>query len=439
MDLGSAGTGVRRHRRLGRPRAGPPPTALVADGARVVLSGRHAETLDAGGRGAGRDARDRLVADNADPGTPRALVDGGPVDVRARSTGPWSPSAGPPPGRSWTPPTRTGPPPSSRCSSAGCGWAARSAASSPPGGSIAFVLSSSVKSPIAGLAISNGLRPGPGDDRQDPRRRARARAGSASTACCRAASRPTGCAGSTSRAATRTAAQGAGAPRASRCAATATRRSSAGRRRSCSRRPRRFVTGVMLPVDGGMLRALRTARDLRALAAPPAGSAASCARRRRGRRSRTPRAPRRTTTAARRRSAGRCRGRAARRAPSGVGGLRRLGLDVHEAAVHRAGRAPCRSPRWRSARVGPVRHGRRAAGGVGADPADDRDGPGRRRGGSDGLGAGVARSAIQPRSTSRAAPSAVTQRGHHVDARRRRHGSGSARSPSRRRRRCRWR
>ncbi len=31
-----------------------------------------------------------------------------------------------------------------------------------PGGSVAFVLSSSVRSPISGLAVSNGLRPGLG-------------------------------------------------------------------------------------------------------------------------------------------------------------------------------------------------------------------------------------------------------------------------------------
>ena len=37
---------------------------------------------------------------------------------------------------------------------------ARSCAELEPGGSVAFVLSSSVRSPLPGLAISNGLRPG---------------------------------------------------------------------------------------------------------------------------------------------------------------------------------------------------------------------------------------------------------------------------------------
>src|SRR3954452_19019480 len=46
---------------------------LVAEGARVVLSGRSAETLD-GAREALGDAVETVVADNADPATPAALI-----------------------------------------------------------------------------------------------------------------------------------------------------------------------------------------------------------------------------------------------------------------------------------------------------------------------------------------------------------------------------
>ena len=48
--------------------------ALVADGARVVLSGRNAESLDAAVADLG-DAAVAVVADNADPGTPARLID----------------------------------------------------------------------------------------------------------------------------------------------------------------------------------------------------------------------------------------------------------------------------------------------------------------------------------------------------------------------------
>ena len=74
----------------------------------------------------------------------------------------------------------------------------------------------------------------------------------------------------------------------------------------------------------------RQARGVRA----GRGGAASCARRRRGSRSRRPRAHRRTTTAGRRRSAGRCQvgplGGASGRAGAGVSRQ-----QVDEAAVHR--------------------------------------------------------------------------------------------------------
>ena len=135
---------------------------------------------------------------------------------------------------------------SRRCSSARCGSPARSARRCGDGGSLAFVLSLE----RAGAARRPGdlQRPAarPGDGRQDPRRRARARAGSGSTGCC------PGRVG-TERVAELDAATGDAEAarrrrsRRSRCGATASRRSSAGPRRSCSRRPRRSCTGVDAP------------------------------------------------------------------------------------------------------------------------------------------------------------------------------------------------
>ena len=94
-----------------------------------------------------------------------------------------------------------------------------------------------------------------------------------------------------------------------------------------------FVTGVMLPVDGG--------HAPRALI----GGTGSPRRRRAGPRALVPRqvaeaedrrAARRTTTAGRRRSAARCRGPAARPGSSACSGRRVLAAQVDEAAVHLA-------------------------------------------------------------------------------------------------------
>ena len=114
---------------------------------------------------------------------------------------------------------------------------ARSAGSSGTGGSIAFVLSSSVKRRIAGLAISNGLRPGLAmvaktlADELGPARGPGERAAAGP-----GRDRPGALARRADRG--RRGGQGAGVARGSRCAATAGPRSSAGPRRSCSRRPR---------------------------------------------------------------------------------------------------------------------------------------------------------------------------------------------------------
>lgn len=132
---------------------------LVAEGARVVLSGRSEESLAAAVAELGEEQALALVADNADPATPARLLAAardrwGRVDGALVSVG------GPPPGtvatttdEQWTSAFET--------VFLGAVRLAREVGSAlPHGGSLALVLSSSVRAPIANLAISNGLRPG---------------------------------------------------------------------------------------------------------------------------------------------------------------------------------------------------------------------------------------------------------------------------------------
>jgi 3-oxoacyl-[acyl-carrier protein] reductase len=156
MDLGLAGkafvvTGGSRG--LGFASA----QALVAEGASVLLSSRSASAVDEaaatlGCRGVAADLADPAAADRLVTATMGAFgrVDGALVSV-----------GGPPAGlaldltdEQW----------SSAFDSVFLGAVRISravvAALPPEGGSIAFVLSTSVKSPVSGLAVSNGLRPG---------------------------------------------------------------------------------------------------------------------------------------------------------------------------------------------------------------------------------------------------------------------------------------
>jgi len=157
MDLGLADrvyvvTGGTRG--LGRATA----EALLADGAKVVLSSRSQASIDEAVAALG-DGAVGIAADNADPGTPQRLIDTareshGRLDGALISVG--GPAAGP------------------LLASTEDQWrdafesvflgAVRLATALgdvlDEGGSIAFVLSSSVKAPIDGLGISNGLRPG---------------------------------------------------------------------------------------------------------------------------------------------------------------------------------------------------------------------------------------------------------------------------------------
>ncbi len=137
--------------------------ALVADGARVVVSGRRQESVDAavaaleavGGAGCAVG----VVADNAAPDAADRLV-AAAKNAWGRLDGVLVSVGGPPGGKvtdmtdeQWL----------AAFDSVFLGavrLARTTAAALGEGGSIAFVLSTSVRQPIAGLAISNGLRPG---------------------------------------------------------------------------------------------------------------------------------------------------------------------------------------------------------------------------------------------------------------------------------------
>jgi 3-oxoacyl-[acyl-carrier protein] reductase len=161
MDLGLADrvfiiTGGARG--LGRATA----EVLVAEGARVVLSGRTEESLDSAAAVLGRDGGDHatyVVGDNADPALPGRLISTarerwGRLDGALISVG------GPPTGTvasttddQWTAAFEA-------VFLGGVRLAREVAATLGEGGSIAFVLSTSVKAPLTQMAISNGLRPG---------------------------------------------------------------------------------------------------------------------------------------------------------------------------------------------------------------------------------------------------------------------------------------
>lgn len=131
---------------------------LVAEGARVVLSGRSEDTLADAARALG-GAVETVVADNADPATPGLLI-AAATERWSRLDGALVSVGGPPKGpvtgitdEQWT----------TAFSSVFLGavrLVREVGQALPPGGAIALVLSSSVRAPLADMAISNGLRPG---------------------------------------------------------------------------------------------------------------------------------------------------------------------------------------------------------------------------------------------------------------------------------------
>lgn len=131
---------------------------LVAEGAKVVLSGRSEASL-ASAREALGDAAVTVVADNADPDTPARLI-AAARDTWGRLDGALVSVGGPPKGpveamtdAQWTAAFESVFLGAVRLGRAIVGELGT-------GGSLAFVLSSSVRAPLADMAISNGLRPG---------------------------------------------------------------------------------------------------------------------------------------------------------------------------------------------------------------------------------------------------------------------------------------
>jgi 3-oxoacyl-[acyl-carrier protein] reductase len=132
---------------------------LVAEGARVVISGRHEDSLMAAVAELGEENAVGVVADNADPATPGRLVAAardtwGRVDGALVSVG--GPVVGPVTGvtdEEWAAAFET--------VFLGTVRLVREIGRELlHGGSIALVLSSSVRAPLGNMAVSNGLRPG---------------------------------------------------------------------------------------------------------------------------------------------------------------------------------------------------------------------------------------------------------------------------------------
>ena len=132
--------------------------ALVAEGANVVVSSPSAARVAAAVAELGGRARG-VVADNADPETPEILV-GAAIEHFGGLHGALISVGGPPPGslsgvsdEQWRAAFET-------VFLGAVRLATHVGGRLGEGGAIALVLSSSVRSPLPGLAISNGLRPG---------------------------------------------------------------------------------------------------------------------------------------------------------------------------------------------------------------------------------------------------------------------------------------
>lgn len=136
--------------------------ALAADGARVVVSGRSQASVDTSVAALsvlGGDSVVGVAADNADPDTPARLLATaqerwGRLDGALVSVG------GPPPGRlstitdeQWEAAFRS-------VFLGSVRLAREVGAALGEDGSLALVLSTSVREPVSGLTLSNGLRPG---------------------------------------------------------------------------------------------------------------------------------------------------------------------------------------------------------------------------------------------------------------------------------------
>jgi 3-oxoacyl-[acyl-carrier protein] reductase len=133
---------------------------LAAEGARLVVSGRTPQAVEAAARDLGGEGKALgVVADQADPAAPDLLL-GAARDAFGRVDGVLVSVGGPPAG----PAARVGDDDWRGAFESvflGAVRLARAAAGVlGEGGVIGFVLSGSVREPIPGLAVSNGLRPG---------------------------------------------------------------------------------------------------------------------------------------------------------------------------------------------------------------------------------------------------------------------------------------
>lgn len=157
---------------------------LVADGARVVVSARTPERVAAAVEALGDPQRAiGLTADLADPATPERLVAAarehfGRLDGALISVG------GPPPGTAATVTDEQWRESFETVFLGSVRLARTVAGALTDGGAIGLVLSTSVRGPLPGLGISNGLRPGLAGVAKDMADEF-GRAASAWSACCR--------------------------------------------------------------------------------------------------------------------------------------------------------------------------------------------------------------------------------------------------------------
>ena len=133
--------------------------ALAGDGAKVVLSGRSSDQVDAAVAALGADAAVGVVGDNGDPALAEHLVDAA-HDTFGRLDGALVSVGGPPPGTVATTTDEQWRAAFETVLLGGIRIGRTVAERLPAGGAIAFVLSTSVKSPIPGLSTSNAMRPG---------------------------------------------------------------------------------------------------------------------------------------------------------------------------------------------------------------------------------------------------------------------------------------
>jgi NAD(P)-dependent dehydrogenase (short-subunit alcohol dehydrogenase family) len=223
--------------------------ALIEDGAHVLISAPHEATATAAvallTQPAAAGTAAWAVADNADPATPGRLIaaardrfgrlDGALISVGGTPAGTTAAT----PDQAWRSAFESlflGAVRLARVLAAELDGRSQDGALTGTGGSVVFVLASSVRVPLPELAISNGLFPGLAGvvktlaGEFGP-------AGSGSTGCCRSGSPPTGSASSTPSGAIPMRCAPA-SPSSPRCAATASPRSSGAPPRSCSPRPR---------------------------------------------------------------------------------------------------------------------------------------------------------------------------------------------------------